>query len=368
MLDVRTLPQRPLPREAFVSEAQLALEHERIFRAEWRYVGHVSQLRAPGSFLRYELGDDSVLVVRGRDGALRAMHNVCRHRGARLVTERRGTCAGSIVCPYHGWAYRLDGGLRGAPRMQPSFRPEGLDLKPVWLEEWNGLVFVSLAADRPAPIADRLADVPLAPYRLAEAKVAFEQQEEVAANWKVLWENGLECYHCAVNHPELRVVVDTTADGNAAETFEPRDYEYTDDFPLLGAATSVTVDGAPRSRRLLADGAAPSRVLFLQWHLSAFELIAAPDHAHLMLYEPLSPGRSRIHTVGLVHADAQEGVDFDVEQLFELHRVTRGQDNPLCERVQLGISSPAYEPGPYNDFFEFPNRNFVRVYQAALAR
>jgi len=367
LVDTATLPASGLPGEAYTDAAWFAREQAAIFRPRWLYACHLSQLAETGAFVRWDRDGDSLLIVRDGDGAVRALHNVCRHRGTRIERRARGVCRAAFVCRYHGWAYGLDGALRGAPRMPDDFDPRGLGLIEAPLEVWNGMVFVTLAAQRPRPLAEQLGGVALGAYDLARTKVVADREHVVAANGKVCWENGLECYHCAINHPELREVVQVIRDGPQPSHVEAGEFDFRPSFPVLPHATSVTLDGSLRSRRLLGDEQAPpEQVAFLQWHTTLVELIAAPDHAHLMVYRPIDPGRTAVRLIALVHADAREGVDYDVEQLFELHRVTRGQDDELCEQVQEGLASSAYRPGPFNRDYEFMLQNFVRVYRDAL--
>ncbi len=367
VIDTAGLPATGLPGAAYTDPAWLARENAAIFRPRWLYACHVSQLAEPGAFVRWDRDGDSLLIVRDADGAVRALHNVCRHRGTRIERRPNGVCRSAFVCRYHGWAYGHDGSLRGAPRMPEGFDPAGLDLVQAPVEVWNGMVFVTLAVQRPQPLAEQLAGIDLRAYDLERTKVVADREHVIAANWKVCWENGLECYHCAINHPELREVVQVIRDGPHPSHLEEGEWDFRPTFPVLPHATSVTIDGSVQSRRLLGDPEAPPHdVAFLQWHTTLVELIAAPDHAHMMIYRPLDPGRTAVRLVALVHEDAEAGVDYDVDELFELHRVTRGQDDELCEQVQEGLTSSAFVPGPFNRDYEFMLQNFVRVYLRAL--
>ncbi|MGI3224288.1 aromatic ring-hydroxylating oxygenase subunit alpha [Streptomyces sp. GTA36] len=357
-----------LTHDEMASPAYFKRELETIFTKNWQFVGHVSEVTKPGDFLRWNLGDVSVLVVRGRGGSLNAMHNVCRHRGAELFDTDRGNCGRTISCPYHGWTFGLDGELKGAPQMQPEADLTGLSLKPVWVDEWHGLVFVCLAPERPSSVAEQLTGTVLEQYQLANAKVVFSEDTRVEANWKVMWENGLECYHCAINHPELQRVVPVTRSGPQPDHVELGDFDFRPYFPLLEGRQSPTLHGDYESKLLGDPLSPPDSVSFLQWHASIFEIIAAPDHAHVMTYLPINERATLVRTRLLAHVDAVKGEDLHVDELLGLHRVTRQQDNDLCERVQRGVQSPAYEPGPYNHNYEFQNKNFVRLYRRTLAQ
>src|SRR4029077_17693352 len=125
---------------------------ERFWRRGWRFVCHETEIAARGQYVRYDLGDDSLAVVCGDDGEVHALHNVCRHRGSRVISDERGECRGRLVCPYPGWSYDLDGTVRTTPKMQDDFDRTGWNLKRALVEVWNGLVFVSLAEQTPGPI------------------------------------------------------------------------------------------------------------------------------------------------------------------------------------------------------------------------
>jgi len=198
-----------LPGWTYHSEALLALEKREVFATHWQIAGHVSDLPEPGDFIAFDIGDERALVVRGQDGVVRGMHNLCRHRGARVVAEDRGHCRNALVCPFHGWVYNLDGSLRGAAR-PASFgdldRGE-FGLRPMETEIWNGFVFVRAqpgpqpsVAEMMAPFADELA-----PYALAAMVPAtgFTHQE-IPVNWKSVRDVDNEGYHVAMAHPALQ--------------------------------------------------------------------------------------------------------------------------------------------------------------------
>ena len=193
-----------IPRELYLSQELFAHEMTEIFGHSWLYAGHESQLAKPGQYVTVECGAESVIVARGADGGLSAFSNVCRHRGARLVDPGCGAKQ-RFVCPYHQWTYRLDGTLQGAPRMPDSFDPAQYPLPTADVVVWNGLVFVHLGETAPEPLADLLGsgEELMAAFAIAGTKVVHTITYQVEANWKIVWENSQERYHCNVNHPEL---------------------------------------------------------------------------------------------------------------------------------------------------------------------
>ena len=197
---------------SWYSDPEIArLEGERIFRRSWQYAGRADQVAGPGDYFACRAGDVPVVVVRDRERVLRAFVNVCRHRGHEVV-HGAGTRA-SLQCPYHAWTYGLDGQLRAAPRAdrEPGFDAAGLSLLPVAVDTWGPFVFVNPAPDAP-PLAEALGDLPdmVARSGVDLDRLRFHQRAEweMDANWKVVVENFLECYHCAVAHPGFSTVVD----------------------------------------------------------------------------------------------------------------------------------------------------------------
>ena len=190
-----------------------AREQERIFSQMWVCVGRAEVLTDPGAYQVVTVGQESIIVVRNRIGVLQAFLNVCRHRGARLCSEVTGRLKGSIQCRYHAWTYGLDGRLIGAPNVlsNEQFDRTAYGLLPVALEVWEGLIWLNLADDPEpisrqlnGPIVERFGSYgPFARYDVGRLKVGKTITYEVHANWKLLLENFMECYHCGPIHPEF---------------------------------------------------------------------------------------------------------------------------------------------------------------------
>ena len=209
-----------LPWSWYVDPEILRREQERIFRSAWQYAGHLGQLPEPGTFFTSRAGRLPVIVTRARDGELRAFLNVCRHRGFPVADGegRRET----LQCPYHAWTYGLDGTLRAAPRSdeEPDFCKEELGLVPAAVGTWGPFVFVNPGPD-PEPLADALGSMPAQVAELGldvdELRHHTRWETEVAANWKIVCENFLECYHCQVAHPGFSEVIDVSAEAYALD-------------------------------------------------------------------------------------------------------------------------------------------------------
>jgi Rieske 2Fe-2S family protein len=359
-----------LPQAFYVDEALFEADLEAVFATDWIFACNESEIRQPGDWITLELGRDSLIVLRDRDGEVRAFHNTCRHRGSRICLADKGH-ANRLVCPYHQWVYELDGRLRTARQMPKDFDRGPYGLKPVKAEVICGLVYVSLAEDPPSLARFRAGITPyIAPHQPERTKVAFEQITIEEANWKLVIENNRECYHCAANHPELLATfVEFPIPGErenpaqsallerAAARWDGYGLPYRaanggNEFrcirlPFHEGAVSFTMDGKAASTKLLGDFTDPD--------LGSVRMFRAPNNWHHFLSDhilharvlPISAGRTAVRTTWLVDEDAVEGVDYDVERLTEVWRATNEQDKELAENNHRGVASRAYEPGPY---------------------
>jgi Rieske 2Fe-2S family protein len=363
------------------------LDLELVWYRDWLFVGHDCEVAKPGSFFTVQVGDYPVVIVRGRDGQIRAFHNSCRHRGSRVCTTPKGTSA-RLVCPYHQWTYDLDGSLVFARQMAEDFRKEEFGLKPVACESVGGYVFVCLAKE-PADFAPfrALMEPYFRPHRLAEAKVAHEATIVEKGNWKLVWENNRECYHCAANHPELCKTfpeAPTVTGVNGAESDPdmlahwakceaaglPSRFRIDDGgqyratrAPLLRDAVSYTSTGKRAVGRNLSDDVATDRIgTLLLYHYPTTWNHVLGDHAVTFRVLPISATETAVTTKWLVHKDAVEGVDYDLQTLTHVWTQTNDEDRRIVEENAFGIRSPAYEPGPYSELHEGGVIQFVDWY------
>ena len=365
--------QHTLPREYFVSPAVWEREQERIFGRSWLLAGHLSQLREPGSFLTHEVGRESVLVLRDRDGQaresqtqrqVRAFHNHCRHRGTRLCTEHAGTLGTAIQCPYHAWTYGLDGALRAAPNMQgvPGFDRADHPLRPVALATWEGFVFVNLAAE-PVPFFEALPALRsrFGHWRLAELASVHQTVYEVEANWKLFFHNYSECYHCPNVHPHL----------NKLTPYRNTENDL-DEGPVLGGPMwmsnpegSMTMHGGRCAVPFPGLSAEErGRVYYYTLFPSAF-LSFHPDYVLVHRGQRLGIGRTRITCDWYFHPDAIAGPGYDPQGAIDFWDLTNRQDWDLCAGAYRGVVSRAWEPGPYSEL-ESQLAAFDRQYLRAL--
>ncbi|MEZ5933513.1 MAG: aromatic ring-hydroxylating dioxygenase subunit alpha [Alphaproteobacteria bacterium] len=205
----REWDRRGLPAWTYGSAELLELEAELLFRRHWQLICHVSDVAEPGDFVTLDVCGERALVVRGRDGVVRAFHNLCRHRGSRLVADERGNIRSAMICPFHGWTYDLNGCLRGVahPTSLPPLDPVEWGLKPLEMEIWQGFVFVRFKEGPQPSVAEVMArhEAEIAPYGIAglEPTGPIGWTDESPVNWKAVRDVDNEGYHVAMAHPGL---------------------------------------------------------------------------------------------------------------------------------------------------------------------
>jgi Rieske 2Fe-2S family protein len=387
----RRRPETPLERDFYCSPADYQVDLELIWYRDWLFVGHDCEVLTTGSYFTFQVGEYPVIVVRDRDGSLRAFHNSCRHRGSRICSAERGTAA-RLVCPYHSWTYQLDGRLFSARDMGPHFDKSQHGLKPVHCQSVGGYIWISLAATPPdfEPIRRQIEPY-FKPHKLEETKIAFESKIIEKANWKLVWENNRECYHCAGNHPELiRTFPEdptvTGVDGAAANPYiaqkwahwesiglpsrfelAPNGQYRTARMPLIEGKVSYTMEGNAAVRIPLADTVTEkdTGTLLLFHYPSTWNHVLA-DHAISFRMLPISATETELTTKWLVHRDAVEGVDYDLKEMTEVWLATNDADRRICQENQIGVTSPAYEPAAYSPIHEGGVTQFVDWYCAHL--
>ena len=377
-------PGHTLAQGLYNSQDAFDFDMEAIFGRSWLQVGVEIELPRPGSWMAVSVGPWPVIITRDRQGDLRAFHNTCRHRGAQICRPGKGVSA-RLVCPYHRWAYEMSGELAHAGRMPEDFDRDAHSLIPIHLESVGGVLFVCLAED-PPPIEDfKHAFAPMiAPHNLANAKVAFESTLVERGNWKLVMENARECYHCAMSHPELAVSFPTGASAHfdfgedrRQADFELRmaaaglpvgpvegDWWQAMRFTLNSGVRSMTVNGDFACQKLMCEAEAGD-VGSLRWATEPHGFAhATADQVLLFQAMPVAPRETIVTAKWLVHKDAVEGVDYDVEHLADLWTRTNLQDRDLVENNQAGVNSPGYRPGPYSPDAEALAVRFVDWYCA----
>ncbi len=355
-IDTAALTSDPLARAETIPSAWYtdprfhAIDSELVFARTWQNVGHAAQVAAEGQHLVATVADDPVIVVRGRDGVLRAFFNVCRHRGGPLALE--DGCTRALQCKYHGWTYLLDGTLRGVPAMDRTelFDRADFSLVPLRVETWQGLVFVNLDPAA-APLEQFVAGIAerIAPLRLDELTFTREVRYTVEANWKVYVDNYLEGYHVPYVHPELVKLYDYQ--NYVTETFDWYSLQYS---PLTGANALYSRNGG---------GDAFYYCLFPNFMLNILPGRLQTNHVR-----PLGPGRCEV-VFRYFHdetdsADARRRIDEDVAY----SDAVQAEDAGICAQVQRGLGSRAYDRGRFSVKYEAGVYHFQELLRDAYRR
>ncbi len=386
-------PGFSLPRPFYTDPALFQLDLETIHYRQWFFAGHDCEIETAGDYFTLQLGAYPVVVLRDRDGSIKAFHNSCRHRGSRVCTAERGR-AKRLICPYHQWVYDLDGSLKKARHMGEDFDTGPFGLKPVHCESVGGYIFICVGAEAPAWAPFRSEVEPyLAPHRLGEVKVAVETKTVERGNWKLVWENNRECYHCAANHPELcrtfpeaptvTGVVGAMNDpeirghwDRCAAAGLPSEFKISPNgqyrmarMPLIEGVESYTMSGRIAvGKRLSESVTEPMIGALLLFHYPSTWNHVLGDHAISFRVEPIGPTETIVTTKWLVNKDAVEGVDYQIDDLTRVWNATNEQDRRIVEENQRGILSPAYEPGPYSPEHEGGVMQFVDWYAQTMER
>lgn len=339
---------RTLPGSCYTDPQIFALEQENIFERMWFCAVRTADLEAPGRFRTVQVGRESVLVTRARDNTVRAYLNICRHRGARLCTEESGEVRRAFQCAYHAWTYGLDGRLIAAPNLtrMPDVDRTAFGLVPVHVREWLGYAWVCLADEPPsfeddvmAAATERLGDPDaIDRYQVEELALGRRIRYEVRANWKLIIENFMECYHCATIHPELTEVLPEFADGYAAQYYVGHGAEF------AGEAEGFTVDGSAGVDRIPTLAEEQDRRYYAITVKPQVFINLVPDHVIVHRMYPLAADRTVVECDWLFLKDVVEA-GRDVSRSVELFHRVNVQDFEACERCQPAMDSRAYRAG-----------------------
>lgn len=338
-----------LPAWLYSDPEWFAVEAARVIRPSWQIVCHASDIPEPGDWHTLDILGESIVAVRGDDGAIRAFANVCRHRGSRLVDGARG-CARKLVCPYHAWSYALDGRLSGVPlrATYPGLDPVAHGLAPVELEIWQGFVFARLAGGGlsiAAMMAPYAAEV--APYRFAEMRaLAPVRERRRAVNWKNLCDNYSDNLHISVAHPGLKRLFGPNYATEAAPWID-----------RLGGPLTADGGAAAWSERLYrqllpATPHLPPGKQREWWYLKLWPNIAFdiyPDQIDFMQFIPVSPAETVLREISYALPDDRREMRATRYLNARINREVNREDTVLVQRVQGGMASASFVAGPLSE-------------------
>jgi Rieske 2Fe-2S family protein len=338
---------RTLPARYYTSPAIFEAEKEAVFGREWLYAGRGEEITESGDYFLADVLGESLIVVRGADGKIRALFNVCRHRGTRMCEAATGKFSGAIQCPYHAWTYGLDGRLMAARNMQATdgFDKSQWPLAEAHVAEWEGCIFINLAA-KPEPFEKSFAPLigRFAKWHIGELRSAKRLSYDLRCNWKLVAQNYSECYHCPVIHPQLDKLSPWDSGRN-----DLGEGQFLGGFMTLrNPGGSMTLSGhTSRPPVGDVDGEELDRIYYYSIFPSML-LSLHPDYVMMHRLVPASVDTVHIDCDWLFDPDTMARPDFDPSDAIGFWDMTNRQDWKVCELSQAGIASRAYVPGPYS--------------------
>lgn len=364
---------------AFYTDADIyERDISEIYLKSWLYAGHSSEIPKVGDYFLFEFSGESVIIIRNSENKINALLNVCRHRGSKICLENTG-CAKKLVCRYHAWVYELNGDLRAAAHMGDDFDKSGISLKNIHTEILDGMIYINFA-EQPSsfkPVRDAMSEC-LRPYRLDKAKVAHRETYPIKANWKLSLENYTECYHCSPSHPEYsrghslakpdarsadlmtEVMGKAAACGLSdvsvnriylnAEGFGA-DYAY-ERYPMWRGHITGSKEGQPVAPLMGEIKGYDGGTTDFQIGPVTFAL-AYCDYVVIYRFTPVSLHESECDITWLVTGDAEEGKDYNKDELIWLWDVTTDADKRIIENNAKGVNSRYYVPGPLSQMEDY---------------
>ncbi|MCI0745973.1 MAG: aromatic ring-hydroxylating dioxygenase subunit alpha [Verrucomicrobia subdivision 3 bacterium] len=357
-----TAGAKTLPQRYFVSPEIFAQEQQRIFSARWLCVGHQNHIPAAGQYFTASAAGESLIIVRDQAGSVHGFYNVCRHRGTRLCEEKTGHVRETIRCPYHAWTYGLDGRLLGAPHMDKvvGFDKAEYSLQSVNLALWEGFIFINLA-EAPAPLETDFARLAgkFRHWNLPKLRSARRIEYGVRANWKLIFENYSECYHCPLVHPALsKLTPYDSAENDLCEG------PFLGGFMPIIKGQSLTMSGNACALPVGDIKAEDHHRVFYYSIFPNMLLSMHPDYVMVHQVWPEAPDQVTILCDWFFHPDAFSRPDFHPDDAIAFWDMTNRQDWHVCELSQQGIASRAYRPGPYSPRESIPaawDREYLRA-------
>jgi phenylpropionate dioxygenase-like ring-hydroxylating dioxygenase large terminal subunit len=336
--------RKGLPAWTYNSAELTELEMEQVFLRHWMFVGHISDIPNSGDYQCFEMSTERAVVVRGQDGEVRAFHNLCRHRASRVVAEDKGHCGKSLICPFHGWSYNLDGSLKNIPRADsfPGIDKQEFGLKPLDCEIWHGMIFIRFGGDGPAVaelFAEAAAEIGL--YRIEEMQPLDEPYRyDFDLDWKAVLDIDNEGYHVPIGHPELFDLVGSSYQDQALKGG-------------LGRASGVINQRKHRLERnrdyvaaLPAESYLPesNQHIWIYWGLfPGFVLTLFPDQIEIYRIYPTGNQKSVMAGVTYALPDSRKQMQAARELNRDINMAVGDEDIQLIRWAAEGMRSSAFD-------------------------
>ena len=346
---------KTLPRHFYADPAFYEAELERLYFTRWICAGRADQIPNAGDFFTRTIGDESLIITRDGTGGIHAVFNVCRHRGTRICADAEGHFVDRIQCPYHAWTYDLQGQLLAAPHMPPEFRKADYPLHRAGCDVWDGHIFINLKArgtqalpsSGPGSLWEQLADLPerFAAWRMADLRLGRRIVYDVKANWKLIVLNFNECLHCPTLHPALNRLHHYLG----ADNVEPTACYVGGAMGFRNGVETMSMDGKRRRDYLPGLNASQRQQVFYFAIYPNLLLSLHPDYMMTHTLWPRAHDRTEIVCEWHFHPDEMARPGFQADDAIEFWDLTNREDWWISERSQAGISSRAYEPGPYSE-------------------
>ena len=371
-----------LDQEFYVDDYIFYLDIKNIFSKQWVFVGHTSRIPKHGDFFLFNIGKESIIIIRDKDNKIYAHYNICRHRGSHICLEESGNKK-LLVCPYHAWSYNLDGSIKSARLMNDDFNKEEWSLNKCNLKIFEGLIFINLS-DKPNDFNEFIAPTKkfIELHGLSNAKIAHREMYPTNGNWKLTLDNFHECYHCQPAHPEYCKVHDKeyiiaygagSNTGPSSKKFDRILQNWNEKVKKMGHVTgeysesefndySRSAERTPLKEGMFTETKSGKPVSKLMGDFKEYDsgytsvgtspfnsLLMCNDFATLFTFIPKSTLKTDVELMLLVHKDAEEGKDYNVDEMIWMWDVTTIADKKIIENNQKGGLSKKYVPGPLSE-------------------
>ena len=368
-----------LDQRFYTDDEIFKLDLNNFFFKQWVFIGHISRIPNPGDYFLFNIGNESIIIIKDFDSKIHAHYNVCRHRGSHICLEEEGNKR-LLTCPYHAWSYNLDGSIKSTRLMPENFNPNEWSLNSCNIKVFEGLIFINLSDN--CPNFDEFINPTrkfIEFHGLSDAKIAHRKVYPTDGNWKLTLDNFHECYHCQPAHPEYCNVHDKdyvmaygagSGTGPTSDNFIKKLNDWNQKAKNLGHLTgefsesefnnfSRSAERTPLKEGKFNETKNGKPIAKLMGKFKEYDsgytsvgtspfnsLLMCNDFATLFTFIPKSTLKTEVELMWLVHKDAEEGKDYDVDEMIWMWDVTTLADKIIIENNQKGVLSNKYKPGP----------------------